>query len=127
LGGIIDNEEEFSYLVPVPLHKKKKQIRGYNQSTMIANGMSKICNVPILENVIKRNSFNKSQTKYSKYDRWGNVKSIFSIVKPKLLENKHIILIDDVLTTGATIEACVKELLKVKNCKVSIATLAARI
>ena len=70
---------------------------------------------------------NKSQTNFSKYDRWDNVRSIFSIVKPKLLENKHVILIDDVLTTGATIEACVKELLKVKGCKVSIAVLAARI
>jgi ComF family protein len=127
LGGMIKSSNDFAFLVPVPLHKKKKQIRGYNQATMIAHGMSKACNIPTIESVIKRNSFNESQTKYSKYDRWGNVKNIFSVVKPKLLENKHIILIDDVLTTGATIEACVKELLKVKNCKVSVATLAARI
>ena len=71
--------------------------------------------------------FNKSQTNFSKYDRWDNVKSIFSVVKPKLLINKHVILIDDVLTTGATIEACVKELLKIEGCQVSIAVLAARI
>jgi ComF family protein len=127
IGDLISTTEKYAYLIPVPLHPKKKSIRGFNQSTVIAKGMHKTTNIPIIEKVIKRTKFNTSQTNFSKYDRWDNVRSIFSVVKPKLLVNKHVILIDDVLTTGATIEACVKELLKIKGCKVSIAVLAARI
>ena len=68
-----------------------------------------------------------SQTTFSKYDCWDNVRRIFSVKQSEKLENKHLLLVDDVLTTGATIEACILELLKIKNCTVSIATLAARI
>jgi len=127
MGDLVKNTEKFSYLIPVPLHPKKKRIRSFNQSTVIAKGMFKSCDIPILEKAIKRTEFNKSQTNFTKYDRWDNVRNIFSVVKPKLFINKHIILIDDVLTTGATIEACVKELLKIKGCKVSIAVLAVRV
>lgn len=127
IGELIKTTEKYAYLIPVPLHPKKEKMRGFNQSTVIANGMYKTTKIPIIEKVIKRTEYNKSQTNFSKYDRWDNVRSIFSVVKPKLLENKHVILIDDVLTTGATIEACVRELLKVKGCEVSIAVLAARI
>jgi len=127
IGDLIKNVSEIDYLVPVPLHPKKKRSRGFNQSTVIANGISKTINIPINENLIVRNTFNRSQTNFSKFDRWDNVKQIFTVTKPKLLENKHIVLIDDVLTTGATIEACVQELIKVKGCKVTIAVLAARI
>lgn len=127
LGYTIKNKASFDFLIPVPLHPKKLKIRGYNQSTVIARGIQKILAVKINEQVLRRNSFNKSQTNFSKFDRWGNVNSIFSVVKPKLLINKHILLIDDVLTTGATIEACVHEILKVRGCKVSVAVLAARV
>lgn len=127
LGLTIKNKAVFDFLVPVPLHPKKLKIRGYNQSTIISKGLKKALNITINESGLVRNSFNKSQTNFSKFDRWNNVKSIFSVTKPKLFRNKHILLIDDVLTTGATIEACVKELLKIEGCKVSIATLAARI
>ncbi len=127
LGELMPNVETIDYLVPVPLHPKKKRIRGFNQSMVIAKGMQIITQIPIKENVIIRNTFNTSQTHFSKFDRWDNVKSIFTVTKPELLENKHVVLIDDVLTTGATIEACVQELLKVKGCKVTIAVLAARV
>lgn len=127
LAHSIDKKEKFDFIVPVPLHPKKFKIRGYNQSTIISKGIDKVLNIGINEKAIIRNSYNKSQTNFTKYDRWDNVKSIFSLAKPKLLINKHVLLVDDVLTTGATIEACVKELLKVEGCKVSIATLAARI
>ena len=127
LAHTIQNKSLFDFLVPVPLHPKKFKIRGYNQSTIISKGVQKVLNISINERVLVRNSFNKSQTNFSKFDRWGNVNSIFSVINPKPFINKHILLIDDVLTTGATIEACVKELLKIEGCKVSIATLAARI
>jgi len=127
IGELIENPEQIDYLLPVPLHLKKLKQRGFNQSTIIANGIFKTSNIPINESIIIRNSFNVSQTKFSKFDRWDNVKSIFTVIKPELIENKHVLLIDDVLTTGATIEACVQELLKVKGCTVSIGVLAARI
>ena len=126
IGELIPNIKEIDYLIPVPLHPKKKRIRGFNQSTVIANGIHKTTNIPIIEQAMIRNTFNTSQTNFSKFDRWDNVKRIFTVTKPELLKNKHVILIDDVLTTGATIEACVQELLKVKGCKVTIAVLAAR-
>ncbi len=126
LGKTIKNNK-FDYILPVPLHPKKLKLRGYNQSALISKGIKKVLQTPINEKILIRNSFNLSQTNFSKFDRLDNVKSIFSVIKPKLIKNKHVLLIDDVLTTGATIEACVKELIKVKGCKVSIATLAARI
>jgi ComF family protein len=127
LGYTIKNSDLFDFLVPVPLHPKKFKIRGYNQSTIISKGVNKVLNTDINENVLVRKSFNKSQTNFSKFDRWGNVNSIFKVINSKPFINKHVLLIDDVLTTGATIEACVKELLKIQGCRVSIATLAARI
>lgn len=127
IGELISEPAKIDYLIPVPLHPKKKRIRGFNQSTVIAKGIQTTSNIPIIEDVIKRNTFNKSQTNFSKFDRWDNVNSIFTITKPELLKNKHIILIDDVITTGATIEACVQEFLKIEGCKVTIAVLAARV
>jgi len=117
----------FTCIVPVPLHPKKLQKRGFNQSTAIAEGIVRILQIPINEKCIRRNSYNESQTKFSKYDRFENVRSIFSVVKPEQLKGQHVLLVDDVLTTGATIEACAAELLSVEGCKVSIATLAARV
>lgn len=127
IGELVHNPKDIDYLIPVPLHPKKKRIRGFNQSTVIANGVYTTTNIPIIEHAMIRNTFNTSQTKFSKFDRWDNVKRIFTVTKPDLLRNKHIILIDDVLTTGATIEACVQELIKVEGCKVTIAVMAARI
>ncbi len=126
LGEKITNEK-FDQIIPVPLHPKKLQKRGYNQSTLIAKGIESVIGIQVNEKNLIRNAFNLSQTKFSKYERWDNVKQIFSVVNPEYFIKKHVLLIDDVLTTGATIEACVAELLKIKDCKVSIATLAARI
>lgn len=117
----------FTCIIPVPLHPKKERTRGFNQSLAIAQGLSKELKLPIYKSQMIRNSFNESQTKFSKYDRYENVRSIFSVIKPNELENQHVLLVDDVLTTGATIESCAAELLRVKGCKVSIATLAARV
>jgi len=81
-------------------------------------------NIPIEPNAIGRISENKSQTTKSRFERWENVQSIFEVTKPELLSGKHVLLVDDVLTTGATIEACATAILKVTGTKVSVASLA---
>lgn len=127
LAKSIPKDHSYNSIVPVPLHPKKLLKRGFNQSTAIAEGLSEILQIPINEKCIRRNSYNESQTKFSKYDRYENVRSIFTVTKPEQIKGQHILLVDDVLTTGATIEACAAELLCVEGCKVSIATLAARV
>ncbi len=127
LGEVITDSDQFHAIIPVPLHPKKERLRGFNQSRVIADGIAAKTKIPINETCLTRNSHNLSQTTFSKYDRWDNVRRIFSVKQSEKLENKHLLLVDDVLTTGATIEACILELLKIKNCTVSIATLAARI
>lgn len=120
-------DDEIDLIVPVPLHPKKQRSRGYNQSELIANGIRSIRNIPVEKNALKRIKHNPTQTSISKFDRWENVRDIFAVNNPKKLRNKHILIVDDVLTTGATIEACVRELLSIEGCKVSVATIAARV
>ncbi|NOQ74113.1 MAG: ComF family protein [Crocinitomix sp.] len=127
LAEVITEPDKIHAILPVPLHPKKQRLRGFNQSRVIADGIANKTNIPINETCLIRNAHNLSQTKFSKYDRWDNVRQIFSVKQSKQLENKHVLLVDDVLTTGATIEACILALLKVENCTVSVATLAARV
>ena len=112
------------FLVPVPLHHNKLRQRGYNQSECIARGLSQVLNIPIDAKNLFRVIENPTQTKKSVYERWENTNGIFDIVDAKIFENKHILLIDDVLTTGSTLVACVEALQKTKNIKISIFTLA---
>ncbi len=112
-------------LIPVPLHPLKLKIRGYNQSEWLARGISEVLNIPIEKNNLVRIINTQTQTLKGKEQRWYNVRSAFDVHNPKKLKNKHIVLIDDVLTTGATIEACANTLeRKVENVKISILTLA---
>ena len=111
------------FIVPVPLHPKKLSKRGYNQSLMIAEGLKKSMNVEIFTG-LQRNVHSATQTKKSRYERWENVKDIFVLEQQEKLENKNILLVDDVLTTGATLEACATVLSGVPGVTVSIATLA---
>src|SRR5690606_13651567 len=90
-------------ILPVPLHPKKLRKRGFNQSTLIARGLQEVMHIQVKEGLLKRVKHNPSQTTVTKYDRWENVRSIFSVSQPKKLINKHVLLVDDVLTTGATI------------------------
>lgn len=112
------------YLIPIPLHPKKEKIRGYNQSHVIAEGISEIMNIPIAEKCLVRSVFTDTQTKKSREERWNNVKDIFKIEKPEKIENKHVLLIDDVLTTGATLMSAGKALMQVNGIKISVVTAA---
>ncbi len=111
-------------IIPVPLHRKKLLKRGYNQSEVICRGLSKVLKKPVIKNNLIRTKDSETQTRKSVFARYENVKDIFQIRKPKKIENKHILLVDDVLTTGSTLEGCVSSLNKVKGVKVSIFTLA---
>lgn len=112
-------------LVPVPLHPNKQKSRGYNQSEWIAKGLSEVLKVPVWTDVLERVVENTTQTKKDASQRWENVKGIFRLVNRRSVDGKHLLLVDDVLTTGATIEACAMPLLDVPNVRMSIASLAA--
>lgn len=111
------------YIIPVPLHPKKLKKRGYNQSEWFANGLSQSMNIPVSTTILYRNTDSSTQTKKSRFNRWENVAEIFGVNSPELINNKHILLVDDVVTTGATIEACAK-ILKEHHTKVSVVSIA---
>jgi len=120
----IDDFKTADALIPVPLHYKKEFIRGYNQSYAIAKGISEEIGVPVRQNYTKRNEHTDTQTKKSRFQRWDNVNSIFSVSK-SIGGLKHVVLIDDVVTTGSTLEALVRSIKGVApSVEVSIVTLA---
>ena len=116
--------KEATLIIPVPLHRKRLIQRGYNQSEYFGKGLSESMGIEMRSSVLKRVRHRKSQTMKSRYERYENTKGIFKIVRPKDIADQHVILVDDVLTTGATLEACANALLEVKGVKVSIITLA---
>ena len=131
LGKYFGNElnkvswcEGMDILVPVPLYHKKQYKRGYNQSMCIAQGLSDATGLPIIIDVLVKVSDTDSQTQKGRFERWENVGNVFKVINPKEFDNKHILLIDDTMTTGATLEACAQAILSACNCKVSVATLA---
>jgi ComF family protein len=111
-------------IIPVPLHKSRLRKRGYNQSTCFADGLSQKLNIPVDEHNLVRVRATETQTHRSRFSRFENMQEVFAIVNPQALINKHVILVDDVVTTGSTLEACGAELLKVEGLKLSIATIA---
>jgi ComF family protein len=115
---------EAEIIVPVPLHPKKQYLRGYNQSEMFAQGLSESMSIPYLKNGLIRLVHSQSQTKKSRLGRLENLEGVFALGKAKMLAGRHILLVDDVLTTGSTLEACALELLKIPGAKVSMATIA---
>ncbi|GFD75452.1 amidophosphoribosyltransferase [Tenacibaculum sp. KUL113] len=115
---------DIDYIIPVPLHLKKLKSRGYNQVTMFGKRLSDILNVEYKPDILIRTSKTKTQTLKQRFERFSNNKTKFKLVDTTLFENKHVLLIDDVITTGATLEACANELLKTQNIKISVATMA---
>ena len=111
-------------IVPLPLSKKKLRKRGYNQSEYIAMGLSNITGISVDTSLVKRDIANETQTHKNRDERWENVKDIFSVNGNFSLEDEHVLLVDDILTTGATICSCAATLQKERGCKISIFTLA---
>jgi ComF family protein len=111
-------------LVPVPLNAKKLRKRGYNQSEAIARGLAIGLNIPLDNNALTRPVNTATQTRKSRYERYLNVSGKFKVNDSERLQNCHILIIDDVITTGATLEACAEHLLEIPGIRVSVAALA---
>ena len=110
-------------IIPLPLARKRMRERGYNQSEAVAKGVSEIAGIPINTRVVKRMRFNGSQTSLSRWGRLDNVENMFKLIDGNGIEGKHILLVDDIVTTGATIIACAKTMVQVKGLKLSVMTL----
>jgi ComF family protein len=131
LGTILGDELQESELfngveavVPVPLHPRKQRKRGYNQSEVIAQGICRSMTATMDTKTLVRIHYSDTQTKKSRYKRWENVKDIFSITAGTDLEGRHVLLVDDVLTTGSTMEACAAALLTIPKLTLSVACIA---
>lgn len=111
-------------IVPVPLHKNRLRQRGYNQSACFAEGLAEQLNIPVESNNLVRVNATETQTHKSRFARFENMKEVFFVNQPERLANKHVLLVDDVITTGSTLEACGERLLKIEGLKLSIATIA---
>lgn len=111
-------------IVPVPLHAKKQRKRGFNQSQIIGAGLSSETGIPLCTDVLIRITPTQTQTRKSRFLRWKNVESVFHITNPSVFENRNILLLDDVVTTGSTLESCAAKLLECKGARVWIATAA---
>lgn len=117
--------DDVDVIVPVPLHPFRKISRGYNQSEHVARGIGRVLGKPLQTSNLVRKVHNRSQTHHDSTDRWKNVAGIFGLRKPGALEGRHILLVDDVLTTGATLDSCAETLRNsMENCRISVATLA---
>jgi ComF family protein len=127
LGYSLKQSYRFSNIdaiVPLPLYPKKEKSRGYNQAAIIATGIQEMLHVPVILNAIIRVRHTDSQTHKNRIERWENVGDVFSLQKPELLEGKNILLTDDVITTGASLEACGSAMIKANLKALYIATLA---
>ncbi len=116
--------EGIDYMVPVPLHYKRYKKRGYNQSEWIAKGISQITNIPIDTTSVIRTVNTSTQTKKNAMERAENMKDVFQCIHPEALANKHILIIDDVFTTGATTASCAQAIQKSTKTKISIYTMS---
>jgi len=116
--------DEIDILVPLPLNEKRQKKRGYNQATMLCNGIASVWKRPVMEKAVRRNINTETQTHKGRITRWENMEGVFTVSEPTLIKDKHVLLVDDVITTGASLEACGSEILKVSGTSLSIATLA---
>ena len=120
----IDDYKDIDLVIPVPLHKRKLRKRGYNQVILFSEEIANSMNIENLASVLVKVSDTASQVNKSRLARWNSNNETFAIQNLNLIDNKHVLLVDDIITTGATIEACANQLLKAKNVKISVATIA---
>ena len=111
-------------IIPVPLHRKKQKLRGYNQSEWIARGIASVTGIPLCAECMIREKNTETQTRKSTFERWENVEGIFRLCDTVHFEGKHVLLVDDVLTTGATTLACASAFAGVRGIRISVLTLA---
>ncbi|GAA3570294.1 ComF family protein [Snuella lapsa] len=111
-------------VIPVPLHKNKLKKRGYNQVAKFGQHIAAVLNCNYNDEVLVKITNMKSQVNKKRFARWQNNETLFALQTPETIENKHILLIDDIITTGATLEACINVLNQAQNVKISVATMA---
>ncbi len=116
--------KDIEFVIPVPLHKKRLRERGFNQVAKFGIEIAKMLNAQYTDSVLKKKAYHQKQSKRGKLSRWTNTSETFNIQNESLLRDKHILLVDDIVTTGATIEACVHVLKSIPGIKISIATMA---
>lgn len=116
--------KDIDLMVPLPIHKNKLKKRGYNQSVIFGQGISQVTGKELSSNIAIKEYENETQTKKSRIQRWENTKEVFKLLDSNSIKNKHILVVDDVITTGATTESFILELLKGNPKKISIATIA---
>lgn len=116
--------KDIDALIPIPLHPEKRLKRGYNQSELLAEGISQVTGLPVWMDIIERVEFTETQTHKGQYERWMNVKAAFTGVNVEKVSGRHILLVDDVLTTGATMISCADVLKATAGTKISVLTLA---
>lgn len=123
---LVKNEifKSVDVVIPVPLHKKRLKQRGYNQAECFARGIALQLNAEMVTNSLLRPTATETQTHKSRFERFDNMRDVFVIKYPEKLENKHVLLVDDVVTTGSTLEACGIKLLEIEGVKLSVATIA---
>ena len=119
-----DRFDHVDALIPLPLFPERERIRGYNQAERIAVGMSEVLHIPVFNDVVKRVRATKTQTKQDRRGRWQNIYNSFAVSQPQAIFQKRLLLIDDIITTGATLEACGQALLEHRPRSLSIATVA---
>jgi ComF family protein len=127
MGETLIQSNRFSYLdalIPLPLFAAREKKRGYNQAALLCEGMAEAMKIPIWNDVVMRTTATTTQTKKNRLERWENIEGKFVITNPSLLSGKHVLLVDDVITTGATLEACGGLMLDVPGLSLSIASLA---
>jgi ComF family protein len=112
------------FIIPVPLHKSRLRERGYNQSTRFAAGLAEKLPAQVEEHNLVRQVKTATQTHKTRFARFENMQQVFAVLQPGRLAQKHVLLVDDIVTTGSTLEACAQELLKVPGLQLSIATIA---
>jgi ComF family protein len=119
-----DGFKQIDAIIPVPLHKSKLRKRGYNQSECFANGVAEILKAPVITDNLLRKSKTETQTHKSRFERAENMQNVFTLTDARALANQHLLLVDDVVTTGSTLEACGIALQDIPGVKLSIATIA---